>query len=237
MPAFARTGGMPIRFVFGVPDFAPYASDIVINGIRLPSVIKVENLTGEGDRALTIRELSTKTGVSQTENDVVLRKGDIQIHHYLENEMQLVPKDLNGTVYHSGPASALRKGYSPLGESFGVGLKTLGVLGLISALQDPGSLAAMPMGGETTLADATVTGLISRNESILANPTGIERSSVQYALNYLHTGYEFGSLDSQGALQLYMSYQAMNNIQAGQVNSTAFNITPVYNFYYSGFDF
>jgi len=238
--AFAKTGGLPIRFFYGVPDFAPYAEHISVGGIDLPSTFRVANLTGDsaGDRRLAIEELSTRTEIDEVEIDRALRNNDVTIHHFFDGEMQLVSSDLNGAgnVPHAGPASALRNGFDvkpPLnyGDSVGVGMgKVIGIIGIIGFIMDPASAVGGPT---STMGDATATGAFERDyskyESILSNPVGQDTADIQNALDFINSGFTLGApSDSQNAITFINYTQLFINSQL----STLYNGNSLMQFNY-----
>src|SRR5208282_593807 len=100
--AFKLTGGQPIEWVSGTPNFRPFAQSIEINGITLPSTVKVDySGASRADRDLAVRSLANQTGLTQTEINRALSANDLVIHHYYEGEMQIVPEGLN-QLSHSG---------------------------------------------------------------------------------------------------------------------------------------
>jgi hypothetical protein len=100
----AITGGKPIRFNNGQPDFTPWAK-MSVN--LAPGV-----LTGNhrADYKATVEQMAKQFG-SQKAAEQYIKDNGLTPHHASDTCIQLVPMKLNGLVPHVGSASGLR--FSP----------------------------------------------------------------------------------------------------------------------------
>jgi RHS repeat-associated protein len=228
--AFKLTGGQPVEWVSGTPNFRPFAQSIEINGITLPSTVKVAYSGDAGaDRDLAVRTLANQYDLSQVEIKQALSANNLVIHHYYEGEMQIVPRGLN-QLSHSGVASALRAGTIGVGgvllRGGGVALKGIGIVGVLS---DPVSLIAGPT---TTMGDATISGQYDRAYGMVAYPEAFDITDVAWAHKFLNTGFQVGAMNDPANIQFYVNGLAMKSVQGGNVNappSSVSGATPVTN--------
>lgn len=228
--AFKLTGGQPIEWVSGTPNFRPFVQSIQINGITLPSTVKVDySGAAKADRNLAVKTLANQTGLTQTEIDEALSDNKLVIHHYYEGEMQIVPRGLN-QLTHSGVASALRAGTIGAGgvllRGGGMALKGVGIVGILS---DPISVIAGPT---TTFGDDTISGMYDRAHAMVDYPEAFDITDVSWAHKYLNTGFQVGAMNDPANLQYYISGLATRSVQSGNINappSSVSSTTPVTN--------
>ena len=102
--AIAITGGKPINYIGGRPDFSPY----------LKGVIRFEEgiLTGKKSDIFKIHTYLEKMGKCQPGKGAeYLRKNGLPPHHHDSTTIYLLPKPLHSIIVHIGAASDLRGGY------------------------------------------------------------------------------------------------------------------------------
>jgi RHS repeat-associated protein len=223
-PAFQQTGGKPIEWVNGTPNFKPFAESMTINGVQVPATATIK-ATGDpvADRGETLRELSSKTGLTQEQITDGLRDNELRVHHYYDGEMQIVSADLNA-IPHSGVASGLRAGTIEVSELVGRGVgKALVGVGVVGLLTDPVGVLAGPT---STMGDATVTGynyrmrvMHDRAAEIVANPTGVDTDTLQWALSVAAPGMMLGANNDISNLALYAKWLSGNNFSESTANS------------------
>ena len=97
----AITGGKPIRFNNGQPDFTPWAK----MSVNFPP----GTLTGVhgADYKSTLAQMAKQFGSEKAAGQYI-NDNDLTPHHASDTCIQLVPSNLNGLVPHVGSASGLR---------------------------------------------------------------------------------------------------------------------------------
>ena len=159
--SYYKVFGSGLDYVKGVPDFGPWQVNPSVNGVPLEGRVPID-MTGNHtvDRGRAIAEMARRSGVP-VEN-VAAAVGDSVFHHFHDGEMVLVPKEINGGIPHSGPASAARAAARAAQVSEGSAraarglLGVLGALGLLDALfNDPGEIIGGLFGGSLTAAADT----------------------------------------------------------------------------------
>lgn len=159
---YYKVFGPELPYVKGVPDFSRWQVDLNVNGTSIPGRIPIQ-MTGNHsvDRDRAEKELAEKYKVDV--KDIKKATEGLVFHHWHNGEMVLVPAEINGSIHHTGPASAARAGklasfLDDATTGFGKFLKGVAFLALIDGIFDPGELLAGPLGPVMSFGDATMDG-------------------------------------------------------------------------------
>jgi RHS repeat-associated protein len=106
--AFGVARGTQVRFVEGVPDFAPFVRPTPAG---TSGVFEVPGLTGvhATDQPLIRAYLAEQAGITVEEVAEYLSSNELIMHHLGGNTVQLVPYNIH-RLHHTGGAAALRGG-------------------------------------------------------------------------------------------------------------------------------
>ncbi|MGO2681683.1 MAG: RHS repeat-associated core domain-containing protein [Proteus vulgaris] len=97
----AVTGGKPVPFLNGRPDFSPWSKGSII--------FEAGVLDGSrNDFTEVYKYIAKQKGITQTAAKDLLSTNKITPHHFSTTEIILVPTDLHGNVPHIGSASDMR---------------------------------------------------------------------------------------------------------------------------------